>query len=188
MRARCSAAPFPAGIRRYSAQACRPESSAPPTSRDTAAIKCSSAARCTFRSRRRRCGIACLSSSSFWKRKLSPIRAVLGHFLFVYIHPYTDGNGRLARFLMNLMLVPAGYVWTVIPVEKRKRSNLFLGRVEDRMKRSIGLPRGRLQAASNNCVAVHPDDPHGFAILARLARHAYTGRMSHGDRHAPQHT
>ena len=47
-------------------------------------------------------------------------RAVLGHFVFVYIHPYMDGNGRLARFLMNLMLVPAGYVWTVIPVERRK--------------------------------------------------------------------
>ena len=47
------------------------------------------------------------------------VRAVLGHFLFVYIHPYMDGNGRLARFLMNLMLVPAGYVWTVIPVERR---------------------------------------------------------------------
>ena len=46
-------------------------------------------------------------------------RAVLGHFIFVYIHPYMDGNGRLARFLMNLMLVPAGYVWTVIPVERR---------------------------------------------------------------------
>lgn len=48
------------------------------------------------------------------------VRAVLGHFLFVYIHPYMDGNGRLARFLMNLMLATAGYVWTVIPVEKRK--------------------------------------------------------------------
>jgi Fic family protein len=48
------------------------------------------------------------------------VRAVLGHFLFVYIHPYMDGNGRLARFLMNLMLVPAGYVWTVVPVERRQ--------------------------------------------------------------------
>ncbi|MCC6533646.1 MAG: Fic family protein [Burkholderiales bacterium] len=47
------------------------------------------------------------------------VRAVLGHFVFVYIHPYMDGNGRLARFLMNLMLVPAGHVWTVIPVERR---------------------------------------------------------------------
>ena len=47
------------------------------------------------------------------------VRAVLGHFLFVYIHPYMDGNGRLGRFLMNLMLVSAGFVWTVIPVQQR---------------------------------------------------------------------
>jgi hypothetical protein len=47
------------------------------------------------------------------------VRAVLGHFLFVYIHPYMDGNGRLARFLMNLMLASSGNVWTVIPVERR---------------------------------------------------------------------
>jgi len=47
------------------------------------------------------------------------VRAVLGHFLFVYIHPYMDGNGRLARFLMNAMLVSAGYVWTIVPVQMR---------------------------------------------------------------------
>jgi hypothetical protein len=47
------------------------------------------------------------------------VRAVLGHFLFVYIHPYMDGNGRTARFLMNTMLASGGYEWTVIPVERR---------------------------------------------------------------------
>ena len=47
------------------------------------------------------------------------VRAVLGHFVFVYIHPYMDGNGRIARFLMNLMLSSSGTVWTVIPVEQR---------------------------------------------------------------------
>ena len=47
------------------------------------------------------------------------VRAVLGHFIFVYIHPYMDGNGRMARFLMNVMLASGGYPWTVIPVEKR---------------------------------------------------------------------
>ncbi len=50
----------------------------------------------------------------------SAVRAVLGHFFFVYIHPYMDGNGRLGRFLMNAMLATGGYVWTVIPVEQRK--------------------------------------------------------------------
>jgi len=47
------------------------------------------------------------------------VRAVLGHLVFVYIHPYMDGNGRIARFLMNLMLTTGGHVWTVIPVERR---------------------------------------------------------------------
>lgn len=47
------------------------------------------------------------------------VRAVLGHFFFVYIHPYMDGNGRLGRFLMNAMLVSAGYVWTIVPLERR---------------------------------------------------------------------
>ena len=45
------------------------------------------------------------------------VRAVLGYF--VYVHPYPDGNGRIGRFLMNLMLTAAGYPWTVIPVERR---------------------------------------------------------------------
>lgn len=48
------------------------------------------------------------------------VRAVLGHFIFVYIHPYMDGNGRIARFLMNTMFVTGGYNWTIIPVERRK--------------------------------------------------------------------
>jgi hypothetical protein len=47
------------------------------------------------------------------------VRVVLGHFIFVYIHPYVDGNGRMGRFLMNTMLASGGYPWTVIPVEER---------------------------------------------------------------------
>jgi Fic family protein len=47
------------------------------------------------------------------------VRAVLGHFIFVYIHPYMDGNGRIGRFLMNVMLASGGYSWTIIPVESR---------------------------------------------------------------------
>jgi hypothetical protein len=47
------------------------------------------------------------------------VRVVLGHFVFVYIHPYMDGNGRMGRFLMNVMLAAGGYPWTVIPLERR---------------------------------------------------------------------
>lgn len=48
------------------------------------------------------------------------VRVVLGHFFFVNIHPYMDGNGRIGRFLMNAMLASGGYPWTIIPVEMRK--------------------------------------------------------------------
>jgi Fic/DOC family len=47
------------------------------------------------------------------------VRVVLGHFIFVYIHPYIDGNGRMGRFLMNLMFASGGHPWTIIRVEHR---------------------------------------------------------------------
>jgi fido (protein-threonine AMPylation protein) len=47
------------------------------------------------------------------------VRVVLGHWMFSYVHPYPDGNGRMARFLMNAMLASGGYPWTVIRVEDR---------------------------------------------------------------------
>jgi len=53
------------------------------------------------------------------KETETSVRAVLGHWLFGYIHPYPDGNGRMARFLMNAMLASGGYPWTVVRVEDR---------------------------------------------------------------------
>jgi len=56
------------------------------------------------------------------------VRIVLGHFFFVYIHPYMDGNGRIGRFLMNVMLAADGYPWIVIPVEQRSK---YMAALED---------------------------------------------------------
>lgn len=47
------------------------------------------------------------------------VRAVMGHFIFVFIHPYMDGNGRMARFILNTMLASGGYPWTIVPLERR---------------------------------------------------------------------
>ena len=47
------------------------------------------------------------------------VKAVLGHWLLGFVHPYPGGNGRIARFLMNAMQASGGYPWTVIRIEDR---------------------------------------------------------------------
>lgn len=54
------------------------------------------------------------------------VNAVMAHFLVGYIHPFTDGNGRTARFAMNVMLAEGHYPWTIIPVEMRSQYMLAL--------------------------------------------------------------
>ena len=54
------------------------------------------------------------------------VRAVLGHFVFVFVHPYMDGNGRIGRFLMNVMLASGGYPWTVVRLSRRTEYMLAL--------------------------------------------------------------
>jgi Fic family protein len=48
------------------------------------------------------------------------VRAVLGHWLFGFVHPYMDGNGRMARFLMNVMMASGSYPWTIVHTTRRK--------------------------------------------------------------------
>ena len=48
--------------------------------------------------------------------KLHAVEAVaIIHKNFVFIHPFIDGNGRIARLLMNLCLLQKGYQITIIP-------------------------------------------------------------------------
>ncbi|PIC56565.1 cell filamentation protein Fic [Sporosarcina sp. P12(2017)] len=46
-------------------------------------------------------------------------RAAILHSKFVNIHPFTDGNGRTARLLLNLELVQSGYLPIIIETERR---------------------------------------------------------------------
>ena len=40
------------------------------------------------------------------------------HYYFVAIHPFTDGNGRMARFWMSLMLFNYDKNFEFIPIEE----------------------------------------------------------------------
>ena len=49
------------------------------------------------------------------------LAAATAHTWFVTVHPFIDGNGRVARLLMNLMLMRHGYPIAVIAKEDRLR-------------------------------------------------------------------
>lgn len=73
------------------------------------------------------------------------VRAVLGHFFFVYVHPYMDGNGRMGRFLMNAMLASGGYPWTVVEVARRDD---YMRALDDASSRADIAPFARFLAQS----------------------------------------
>src|SRR5580704_19160347 len=50
----------------------------------------------------------------------TPEGAFEGHFRLTAIHPFSDGNGRAARLLMNLMLIRGGYPPVAVRPEDRK--------------------------------------------------------------------
>ena len=55
------------------------------------------------------------------------VRALLAHHQFVNIHPFSDGNGRTARFLMNVLFVTSGFPWVIIDHNQR---DLYFGCLE----------------------------------------------------------
>jgi Fic family protein len=50
----------------------------------------------------------------------TPLGAFEGHFRLTAVHPFSDGNGRTARLLMNLMLIRHGYPPVAVRPEDRK--------------------------------------------------------------------
>ncbi|WP_245312473.1 Fic family protein [Rhizobium sp. R693] len=65
------------------------------------------------------------------------IKAIVAPFLFTYIHPLPDGNGRTARFIINALLAEAGVPWTVIPVA---RSDEYMNALEEASQHENIMP------------------------------------------------
>lgn len=56
------------------------------------------------------------------QNELRPIElASYAHYYLAWIHPFEDGNGRIARLLLNLILVRYGYPFAVIKNVERKK-------------------------------------------------------------------
>lgn len=58
---------------------------------------------------------------------MHPVKyAALAHYKLVHIHPFTDGNGRTSRLLMNTILMRSGYPPVIIPKQWRHKYYDFL--------------------------------------------------------------
>jgi len=65
------------------------------------------------------------------KIKLDPIKkAAFIHHKLVFIHPFYDGNGRVARLLTNLYLMKKGYPPIVLKKEERKKYYYSLNKAD----------------------------------------------------------
>lgn len=78
----------------------------------------------------------------FQRAELHPVAlAMEAHYQLVTIHPFTDGNGRTARLLMNLLLMMQGYPPAVI----RPRDRLaYIGGLEQAQLGGSKAPYERL--------------------------------------------
>jgi len=92
---------------------------------------------------------AVTSDESRISGKNAVIAAAVAHTWFVIIHPFIDGNGRVARLLLNLILMRAGFPPAIITrddrqryydsLEEARRSNLapFIALLTDSIKESL---------------------------------------------------
>jgi Fic family protein len=115
------------------------------------------------------------------KKELHPIViAAIFHHEFVSIHPFDDGNGRMARILMNLLLMQDKYPPAIIKIQERDAYFLalaradnnerepFIGFIADKLGRSLGI---YLKAATGESIEDYDDIDKKIALLKQELDH-----------------
>lgn len=69
------------------------------------------------------------------------------HLQFIHIHPFGDGNGRMARLLMNLILMQCGYAPAIIRQEQRRSYFLALN------QSTLAAPAPLATLIGESCIA-----------------------------------
>lgn len=115
-----------------------------------------------------------------WTPGLPIGRALLVQLQFVTIHPFMDGNGRLARLLMNRVLLIAGLPW--VTIRSGERVPFFLASDPGGAVSSWSLETHDCRGVSGEPQMAHRSDPRGWsgshAGLLRLLPPGYDHPMS----------
>ena len=108
-------------------------------------------------------------------------KGIIAHFYLVYIHPFCDGNGRLARILQNYCFYTGGYEG-VRKIRISQAVNMHLGgyyKALEMSKRGIGAEITAVNAAS--LMAVSPEKAE--TILNELAQKQYLFKTESKGKH-----
>ena len=110
-----------------------------------------------------------------YKQLEIPELAAHFHYKFVCIHPFIDGNGRVARLLMNLILMSNGYPPTVILKVDRKKYYRVLnqGNIGDLnpFLNFIGRSIERSLIIYLNSIKPNTSEKQGFINLREAAKY-----------------
>jgi len=78
--------------------------------------------------------------------------AALVHLKFVFIHPFIDGNGRVARLLMNLALIRGGYLIAIIPPVLRSEYISLLEKAHENKEKFIDFIADRVYETQKDII------------------------------------
>lgn len=110
------------------------------------------------------------------------------HLDFVLIHPFADGNGRMSRILMNLILMQCGFPPVVIKVEDRNNYinalnrarnegiEIFAEFVGENMLRSLDM---YINAAEGKSIDEPSDIDKQIAVLTTRLAKVKSGKIRH---------
>ena len=114
----------------------------------------------------------------YYENRYSMPIAVLAaqfHYKFVCIHPFIDGNGRVARLLMNLILMANGYPPAVILKVDRKKYYRVLNEAntgnEESFEDFIGKSVERTLIIYLNSIQPNTDEKQGFINLKEASQY-----------------
>ncbi len=100
--------------------------------------------------------------------ELHPIElAAVAHAYLTAIHPFTDGNGRVARLLMNLLLLRRGYPLAIIRKERRRAYYMALEEADRGRARPI---TNLVARAVDESLTLYLGSLEGMVLLSTAAK------------------